>query len=248
VCVDLLDEVGVGARMHREGLVHDGFEMLWRGRRHRIDMHGLTGGKRVMVYGQTELTRDLMDARRAAELRARIGPGDGAVRAERTFVFTDIVGSTALIDVIGDDAWNDLRRWHNDTLRAAFADHAGEEIDHAGDGFFVAFSDPASAVACAVDIQRRLAEHRRTHGFAPQVRIGVHATTATLDDSGYTGLGVHAASRIGALAGAGEILASAETMSGVRDARMTGRRSVSLKGIADAVDVVSVDWEPSSRG
>jgi p-hydroxybenzoate 3-monooxygenase len=68
VCVDLLDEVGVGARMHREGLVHDGFELLWNGRRHRIDMRGLTGGKTVMVYGQTELTRDLMDARRDAGL------------------------------------------------------------------------------------------------------------------------------------------------------------------------------------
>ena len=68
VCVDLLDEAGVGARMHREGLVHDGFEMLWRGRRHRIDMNRLTGGKNVMVYGQTELTRDLMEARRAADL------------------------------------------------------------------------------------------------------------------------------------------------------------------------------------
>ena len=68
VCVDLLDEVGVGARMHRDGLVHGGFEMLWRGRRHRIDMRGLTGGKSVMVYGQTELTRDLMEARHAADL------------------------------------------------------------------------------------------------------------------------------------------------------------------------------------
>ena len=54
--------------MHREGLVHKGFAMLWRGRRHRIDMDSLTGGKTVMVYGQTELTRDLMEARRAASL------------------------------------------------------------------------------------------------------------------------------------------------------------------------------------
>ena len=68
VCVDLLDEAGVGARMHREGLVHEGFEMLFRGQRHRIDMHGLTGGRSVMVYGQTEVTRDLMDARSAASL------------------------------------------------------------------------------------------------------------------------------------------------------------------------------------
>jgi p-hydroxybenzoate 3-monooxygenase len=66
VCVDLLDEAGVGARIHREGLVHGGFEMLWRGQRHRIDLQHLTGGKNVTVYGQTELTRDLMDARRAA--------------------------------------------------------------------------------------------------------------------------------------------------------------------------------------
>jgi len=65
VTIDLLDEAGVGARMHREGLVHSGFEMLYAGQRRRIDLQRLTGGSRVMVYGQTELTRDLMDARRA---------------------------------------------------------------------------------------------------------------------------------------------------------------------------------------
>jgi p-hydroxybenzoate 3-monooxygenase len=68
VTVDLLDEVGVGARMHREGLVHDGFEILWGDKRHRIELARLTGGKCVTVYGQTEVTRDLMDARRAAAL------------------------------------------------------------------------------------------------------------------------------------------------------------------------------------
>jgi len=65
VTVDLLDEVGVGARMHAEGLPHDGFDLCFGGQRHRIDLHGLTG-KRVMVYGQTEVTRDLMDAREAS--------------------------------------------------------------------------------------------------------------------------------------------------------------------------------------
>jgi p-hydroxybenzoate 3-monooxygenase len=68
VCTDLMDEAGVGERMHREGLVHRGFEMLFGGTRHRVDLNGLTGGSNVMVYGQTELTRDLMDARRAADL------------------------------------------------------------------------------------------------------------------------------------------------------------------------------------
>ena len=68
VCIDLMDEAGVGARMHREGLVHGGIEMLWDGRRHRVDLNRYSGGKNVMVYGQTELTRDLMDARAAAGL------------------------------------------------------------------------------------------------------------------------------------------------------------------------------------
>ena len=68
VCIDLMDEAGVGERMHKEGLVHGGFEMLYSGKRHRIDMNKLTGGKNVMVYGQTELTRDLMDARASAGL------------------------------------------------------------------------------------------------------------------------------------------------------------------------------------
>ena len=63
--VDLLDEAGVGGRLHAEGLVHHGIELCWRGERHRIDLHGLTGGQTVTVYGQTEVTRDLMDAREA---------------------------------------------------------------------------------------------------------------------------------------------------------------------------------------
>ncbi len=68
VTMDLLDEAGVGVRMHKEGLVHGGFDMLFKGQRHRIDMNKLTGGKNVMVYGQTEVTHDLMDARQAAGL------------------------------------------------------------------------------------------------------------------------------------------------------------------------------------
>ena len=61
--VALLDAAGVGARMHAEGLEHHGFDLAFDGRRHRIDLHALTGGRTVMVYGQTEVTRDLMAAR-----------------------------------------------------------------------------------------------------------------------------------------------------------------------------------------
>lgn len=68
VTVDLLDEVGVGQRMHAEGLVHDGFELLFAGKRHRINLSQLTQGKHVVVYGQTEVTRDLMNDRSAKGL------------------------------------------------------------------------------------------------------------------------------------------------------------------------------------
>jgi p-hydroxybenzoate 3-monooxygenase len=68
VTTDLLDEAGVGSRMHAEGLVHTGFDMLFQETRHRINLLALTGGKQVMVYGQTEVTRDLMAARAAAGL------------------------------------------------------------------------------------------------------------------------------------------------------------------------------------
>ncbi|MEN9905782.1 MAG: 4-hydroxybenzoate 3-monooxygenase, partial [Pseudomonadota bacterium] len=68
VTIDLMEEAGVSARMHREGLVHEGFDMLYQGQRKRVDLAKWTGGKKVMVYGQTEVTRDLMDARAAAGL------------------------------------------------------------------------------------------------------------------------------------------------------------------------------------
>jgi p-hydroxybenzoate 3-monooxygenase len=60
--VALLDEAEVGERVHREGLIHDGIEIAFEGSRHRIDFRDLTGGKSVMIYGQTEVTHDLMDA------------------------------------------------------------------------------------------------------------------------------------------------------------------------------------------
>ncbi len=186
-----------------------------------------------------------LDARRTAdhESHARTSAG----RAVRTFLVTDIVGSTSLIDVIGDEAWGDLRRWHDQTLRSSFEESGGEEIDHAGDGFFIAFRDAASAIGCAIEIQRRLFEHRREHGFAPHVRIGLHATAATRGRDDYSGIGVHAAARIAALAGPGEILASAGTVGEQAGVETSDPRTVQLKGIADPIDVVAIAWRPGSR-
>jgi class 3 adenylate cyclase len=166
--------------------------------------------------------------------------GDG--RQTKTFMFTDIVRSTKLVDAIGDDAWTDLLRWHDETLRSLFAAHQGEEIDHAGDGFFIAFPRAAAAVECAVAIQRKLAEHRRSQGFAPQVRIGLHSAEATQQGGAYRGRGVHEAARISSLAEGGEILATAGTIDEPFRFPVSGPRAVELKGLDQPVEVVSVDW------
>ncbi|HEY7280548.1 MAG TPA: ferredoxin [Actinomycetota bacterium] len=162
-------------------------------------------------------------------------------RVMKTFMFTDIVGSTQLVEALGDEAWEVLLRWHDDTLRAMFAAHQGEEVVGTGDGFFVGFDSPEAALACAVAIQRRLAEHRQTAGFAPQVRIGVHASEATQVAQNFRGKGVHEAARIAALAGGGDIYASQVTAAGSRYPA-SDPRSVSLKGIAEPVEIVTVDW------
>jgi class 3 adenylate cyclase len=172
------------------------------------------------------------------QLRGTTGP---ARRVVKTFMFTDIVGSTNLVEVMGDEAWETLLRWHDQTLRSLFVAHQGEEVVATGDGFFVGFDSPDAAVTCAVAIQRTLAEHRVKNGFAPQVRIGLHASDATQVGTNFRGKGVHEAARIAALAGGGEVLASSDTVAGTKfsygDARLE-----TLKGITEPVEVVAVEW------
>lgn len=169
-------------------------------------------------------------------------------RVARTFMFTDIVGSTNLLETIGDAAWEDIVRWHDDALRSAIESHRGEVVHTTGDGFFASFADVSSAVESAVAIQRLLAEHRRMHGFAPQVRVGLHAAEATVIADDYAGLGVHEAARVGALAEGGEVVVTCETLEGTTIGHPVGEeRTVALKGIARRVSVASIEWRSGSR-
>jgi class 3 adenylate cyclase len=165
-------------------------------------------------------------------------------RVTKTLMFTDIVTSTDLIGLIGDDAWDELLRWHDRELRSAFAEHRGEEVNQTGDGFFVAFERAIDAFECAVDIQRRLARHRREHGFSPKVRIGLHTTEATREGRDYRGRGVHVAARIGAAAAGEEILVSSASVRGIGSTRfgLSDPRQLALKGVDEPVEVCSVDW------
>ena len=120
-------------------------------------------------------------------------------------------------------------------------------VDQSVDMIFISmvfhhFDSPEAALTCAVAIQRRLADHRKQHGFAPQVRIGLHASEAAQVEKDFRGKGVHEAARIAALAGAGEIVASKATVGPDPQYPATEPRTVTLKGISEPVDVVSIDW------
>lgn len=182
------------------------------------------------------------DVRRTAEALGRLAAAAGGERAGRTFFYTDICDSTPLVEAIGDKAWVGLVGWHDRTLRELFGQYGGEEVGHAGDGFFVAFPDPTSALECAAAVQRRLAAHRRTNGFAPEVRIGVHAAEASRSAEGYSGKGVHEAARVGALGGPGEIYASLMTARLVNGFAYSEPKTVTLKGISEPLEVVTIDW------
>ena len=191
--------------------------------------------ERVGAHPSVELANKLM-----GQIAGSVQPPD---RVSRAFMFTDIVKSTDLVGVIGDEAWEDLLAWHDQMLRSLFTSNGGEVAHHTGDGFFVTFDDARSALTCAIAIQRALTEHRRAHGFALQVRIGVHVAEATRRGEDYSGGEVHKAARIAALAEGGEILASRETISAARQGFKTSEsREVTLKGIASPVQVTRVDW------
>jgi class 3 adenylate cyclase len=181
-------------------------------------------------------------AERAAALLGELAPSERPERVGRSFMFTDIVKSTDLLAAIGDEAWENLLAWHDQTLRSLFATHGGDVAHHTGDGFFVAFADRVSAVRCAVAIQRALADHRRTHGFALQVRIGLHAGEGTRRGQDYSGGEVHKAARIAALGQGGEILASDEALEGTDGVATSEARDVTLKGFPEPVAIRRVEW------
>jgi class 3 adenylate cyclase len=121
-----------------------------------------------------------------------------------TLLFTDVEGSTRLLETLGDrygEAGAQHRRW----LRAAFRARGGVEVDTQGDSFFVAFARASDAVAAAAEIQRALAEG------PVRVRIGIHTGEPIVDERGAWGLDVHRAARVMAAGHGGQVLISQTT-------------------------------------
>jgi class 3 adenylate cyclase len=174
-----------------------------------------------------------LDVERISELL-----GEHGVR--RTFMFTDIVDSTKLVEALGEDKWRKLLGWHDRQLRELIENHGGEVIKQTGDGYFAAFQTPGPALDTAVAIQRTLDEHEP---LAPDVRIGLHTGGAFhREDDDYAGQGVHTAARIGALAGAGEILVSKDSVDGASPYPLSPAHELELKGLEEPVAVCQVRW------
>ena len=160
----------------------------------------------------------------------------------KTFMFTDIVGSTSLAEAVGDEAWERLLRWHDDTLRGLVASGGGELVNTTGDGFFAAFDSARSGLDCAISIQRALRDHRAATGFAPSVRIGLHAAEANRRGTDYSGVGVHIAARVAALAGGGEIIATVETLAEAGEGPGSDVREATVKGVTAPLSIATIGW------
>ncbi len=172
-----------------------------------------------------------------------LAPRTGPVRRFVAVLFTDIVGSTALTQAIGDAEWAHLRGRHRELLLSCFAAHGGSEVSSAGDGFLARFDSARSAALAAVEIQRRLSQTRSEAGFAPQVRIGIHVGEAIEDDGDLLGTVINVASRITDEADAGEILCSdpvAEAVEGRVGVEDRGVRM--LKGVARPRHLFALTW------
>jgi len=127
-----------------------------------------------------------------------------------TFLFTDIEGSTRLLQELGDH-YSDLLSAHQTLLRRVFHDHKGREIDTQGDAFFVAFDRAFDAVGAAAGIQRAVWSYAWPDGKAVRVRIGAHTGEPTVGGGGYLGIDVHRAARICQAGHGGQVLLSDST-------------------------------------
>jgi class 3 adenylate cyclase/tetratricopeptide (TPR) repeat protein len=148
--------------------------------------------------------------------RLRDRPVSGFPSGAVTFLFTDIEGSTRLVKALRE-RYPQVLAEHRQLVRAAIAGQGGHEVDTQGDAFFVAFASAKQAVLCALEMQRALAAHQWPAGAPVRVRIGIHTGQAIPDEGSYTGLAVHRAARICAVARGGQVLLSHATQMIIED-------------------------------
>lgn len=158
-------------------------------------------------------------------------------RVLATIMASDIVGSTDLVVRLGDQAWRELLERHHAMVRSALKRFHGREIDTAGDGFFAAFDGPARAVRCAKDVADRAQD------LGIDVRVGLHTGECEVIGDKLTGIAVHTAARVSAVAGAREVLVSSTVRDLVAGSGITfGERGEhQLKGLPERIRLFAVE-------
>jgi class 3 adenylate cyclase len=163
--------------------------------------------------------------------------GPEADRVLATVLFTDIVGSTQRAASMGDRSWRDLLAQHHRVVRRELATFKGKEVDTAGDGFMARFDGPARAIRCAQAILKR------TQELGLDLRAGIHTGECEILDKKLSGIAVHIAARVAALAGAGEVVVSRTVTDLVAGSGLgfSDRGVHTLKGVPGEWRIYSVD-------
>ncbi len=165
-----------------------------------------------------------------------------------TLLFTDLVGSTELLDDLGDEEAERLRRIHFALLRDVALSHAGQEVKNLGDGLMVAFGSSVDASACAIGIQQTVDRHnRREHASQMGVRVGLHVGEPIRDEGDYFGTAVVVAKRLCDRAEGGQILASelVRQLIGTRgEFEFKPIGALMLKGFSTPVETCELSWKP----
>ncbi|MGI5125550.1 adenylate/guanylate cyclase domain-containing protein [Pseudonocardia sp. CA-107938] len=162
-----------------------------------------------------------------------------AVNGRVAILFSDIEGSTARNEEVGDREWVRLIERHAALVQKLVRRHGGHVVKSQGDGFMIAFASPDEAVRCAVELQQALRE--RSDGI--RVRIGIHEGTSVRRGDDLFGRNVALAARVAALAQGGEVLVSEAVRDAVPDAGYDDGRDVELKGLRGTHRVYAVSVE-----
>jgi len=167
---------------------------------------------------------------------------DGSV----TVVFTDIEGSTAMLERLGEERWLEVMREHNRLVRERVAAHDGAVVKSQGDGFMITFASATAALATAVELQRIFCEYSAKRADRQlRVRIGLHTGNIFREHDDFIGKTVIVAARITARASGGEVLVS-ETLKQYTERvgrwRFGPARDLSLKGLMSSHRVHPVHW------
>jgi class 3 adenylate cyclase len=215
----------------RLGIRTDEGEELIVGPSHVFD---LPPGHVTWVEGDEELV--MVDWAGGAGFDAQPGR---ETRVSATILFTDIVESTARASEAGDTSWRRTVAMHDEVVRSVLAGFGGREVETAGDSFLVVFDSAESAIRCGLALVKALA------AIALPIRVGIHSGEVAMSADHVRGIAVHAAARIVARAGAGEVLVSAtarELVEGAKGLTFESRGRHRLKGLEREHELFVAGW------